>query len=331
MEAGVLDRARSLEAARDHRGIAALLERFPTQELLAEPEAAYLLADARRRAGDRRGALELVRALQPVCRGRGNDKLGRKRSNLEGICLLELGELEGAEAEWSHLLEAAGAAHDDALEARACQNLAIVFMLTGRQQQAVALHERAIAAHARRGDERGLAQVNNNLAIAYRDLGLLAQSDLAFREALLYAHSDQSEDEVARIEQEWALLLAARGDVERAVSTASSSLDRFRTLGQAVGAADTLRVLGVIALWDGSPGEARGRLQQALLTARTLQARLLEAETLEGLACVARLEGDPALCRQDEAAAEAIFKEISAAAWGRRVRQQLREHLPLPG
>ncbi len=330
MDPGVLDRARALEADRDFVGLAKLLEPLPLPELLSEPELAYLLADARRRAGDRRGGLELARALVPVCRRRGNDRLYRRRSNLEGICLLELGDLAGAEAEWSRLLDAAGMAGDDALVARASQNLGIVFTLTGRREEAVMTHERAIAAHQQLGDARGLSQAHNNLAIAYRDMGLFAEADRAFRRALAYAHADRSDDELGRIEQEWALLLAARGDVDVAEVTAMRSLGRFRLLGQPVGVADTLRVLGIIALWDGRALEARTRLQQALLRARELHARLLEAETLEGLACVARLEGDPTGFRRDEALAAGIFQEIAAVAWGRRVREQLREHLPLP-
>ncbi len=330
MEAGVLERARALEAGRDYGGLARLLGPVPLPELLAQPELAYLLADARRRAGDRRGALEIARALHSACTERGNDRLCRKRSNLEGICLFELGDLTGAEVEWRRLLDAAGAAGDDALVARGSQNLGIVFTVTGRREDAVAMHERAIAAHERLGDGRGLAQAQNNLAIAYRNLGLFAEADGAFRRALAHAQSDRSDDELGRIEQEWALLLAARGDVAMAEVTATRALGRFRLLGQAVGVADTLRVLGVIALWDGRPLEARTRLQQALRHARELHARLLEAETLEALACVARLEGDPAAVRRDEALAAAIFQELSAVAWGHRVREQLLEQLPLP-
>ncbi len=330
METGVLERARALEADRDYVGLARLMERLPATELLAEPELAYLLADARRRAGDRRGALELARALLPACQRRGNDRLYRRRSNLEAICLFELGELDGAEAEWGRLLDAATVAGDDALVARASQNLGIVLTVTGRREEAVVMHERAIAAHQRLGDARGLAQAHNNLAIAYRDLGLFAEADRAFRRAMAHAQADRSDDELGRIEQEWSLLLAARGEVAVAEVTAMRSLGRFRLLGQAVGAADTMRVLGIIALWDGRPLEARVRLGQALLRARELHARLLEAETLAALACVAHLEGDPAAYRRDEALAGAIFEELSAVAWGRRVREQLLEQLPLP-
>lgn len=330
MEQGVLDRARALEAGRDFGGLATLLDRFPLPELLAEPELAYLLADARRRAGDRRGGLELARALEPVCRDRGNDHLSRKRCNLEAICLFELGDVAGAEAEWNRLLDASVLATDYPLLVRASQNLGIVFTVTGRREEAVLTHERAIAAHERLADARGLAQAHNNLAIAYRDMGVFPEADRAFRRALAYAQSDRSDDELGRIEQEWALLQAARGDVAVAEVTAMRALGRFRLLGQAVGVADTLRVLGVIALWDGRTLEARTRLQQALLRAQELGARLLEAEALEALACVALLEGDPSGFRRHEALADSIFEEISAVAWGRRVREQVRERLPLP-
>ncbi len=319
----LLEQARALVAGRDYPGLAALLGPVPRSQLLAEPELGFLLAEAWRRAGEQARALELARELEPVCRRRGNDRLFRERSNLEGILLFESGELAGAEAEWRRLLDASSRAADDEFVARANQNLGIIYTLAGRWEEALASYERAIVAYQRLGYLRGLAQAHNNLAISYREMGFPDEADQAFRQALEFARTDGSMDELGRIEQEWALLTAIRGDAALARVTAERALSRFRKLGEPAGAGDALRVLGVVALWDGRLEPARTRLNEALRLARELKLRLLEAETVEALAAVALATGNLAEAERLRAEGQAIFAELGAAAWGKQVRRQL--------
>ncbi len=319
----LLEQARALVAGRDYPGLAALLGRVPREQLLAEPELGFLLAEAWRRAGERAGALELARALQPVCRRRGNDRLFRERSNLEGILLFESGDLGGAEAEWRRLVDASSRAGDDEFVARANQNLGIIYTLAGRWEEALASHERAIVAYQRLGYLRGLAQAHNNLAISYREMGFPDEADQAFRQALAFARTDGSEDELGRIEQEWALLTALRGDAALAGVTAERSLQRFRKLGEPGGAGDALRVLGIVALWGGRLQQARARLDEALRLARDLRLRLLEAETVEALAALALAAGDDGSADRLRLEGEKIFAELGAAQWGMQIRRQL--------
>ncbi len=319
----LLRQARALQASRDYPGLASLLSCVTRESLLEEPELGFLLAEALRRRGERERALALVRELAPVCLRRGNDQLFRSRSNLEGILLFELGDVEGAEAEWGRLLDAASRAGDEEFVARANQNLGIIQTLTGQLQAALASHERAIISYQRLGHVRGLAQAHNNLAISYREMGFPDEADAAFRQALEYARADGSEDEAGRVEQEWALLKAMRGDGRLAAVTAERSLRRFRTLGEPAGQGDALRVLGIVALWDQRLEDARGYLDEALSIARRRHLRLLEAEALEArgaLADAGEEDGAGDALRRD---AEQIFVELRAVEWGRQIRAQL--------
>ncbi len=319
----LLEQARALVAGRDYPGLAALLAPVPRAQLLAEPELGFLLAEAWRRAGERASALALARELEPVCRRRGNDRLSRERSNLEGILFFESGDLAGAEAEWRRLLDASSRAADDEFVARANQNLGIIYTLAGRWQEALASYGRAIVAYQRLGYLRGLAQAHNNLAISYREMGFPDEADQAFRQALEFARSDGSEDELGRIEQEWALLTAIRGDPALAGVTAERSLRRFRKLGEPAGAGDALRVLGIVALRDARLEEAHARLDEALRLARELHLRLLEAETVEALAALAQAAGDEGAADRLRSEGEAIFAELGASQWGMQIRRQL--------
>ncbi len=324
----LLECARTLQTARDYQGLAALLGPVARAQLLAEPELGFLLAEAWRRAGERAGALELARALEPVCRRRGNDRLARERSNLEGILLFESGDLAGAEAEWRQLLDASSRGGDDEFLARANQNVGIIYTLAGRWHEALASHQRAIVAYQRLGYVRGLAQAHNNLAISYREMGFPDESDQAFRDALAFGRADGSEDEVGRIEQEWALLTAMRGDAVLAAVTAERSLRRFLSLGEPAGAGDALRVLGIVALWDGRLEEATARLNEALRLARDLRLRLLQAETVEALAALALAVGDESAAGRLQEDADNIFAELGAASWGAQIRRQLVGRMP---
>ncbi len=324
----LLEQARALQARRDYPGLAVLLGSAPRAALLAEPELGVLLAEAWRRAGERARALELARELEPVCRRRGNDRLYLERSNLEGILLFESGDLAGAEAEWRKLLDASSRAGDDEFVARANQNLGIIYTLAGRWEEALASHERAIVAYQRLGYLRGLAQAHNNQAISYREMGFPDEADQAFRQALAFARTDGSQDELGRIEQEWALLTAMRGDPALASVTAERSLRRFRKLGEPAGVGDALRVLGIVALWQSWLEQARGRLDEALRLARELHLRLLEAETVEALAALAAATGDEAAAGRLRLEGETIFAELGASQWGSQIRRQLAARAP---
>ncbi len=321
--AALLERARALVATREYGRVAELLARLSLDALLAEPELGVLRAESLRRAGERPQALRLVEALAPVCRRRGNDTLLRNLLNLQGILFFEQGNVARAEASWRWLLDAASRARDEEFVARANQNLGIIFTLTGRRDSAVATYQRAIVSYRRLGYLRGLAQAHHNLAITYREMDFPREAEQAFRRAAAYARADGSKDEVARVEQEWALLMAFGGDFPLARATAARALARFRELGEPGAAAEAVRVLGVIALWQSDTAEAERQLAHALATARQTSLRLLEAETLEGLAVVALARGDDDRADALRAEATAIFGSLNATGWGEELRTRM--------
>ncbi len=331
----LLERARALSSRREYRELAATLEPLPRDELLGEPELGFLLADVLRRLGKAETALDLSRAVRPEAARRGNYRLGRLCLNLEGMALFDLGRVELAESAWGELLHLSSESRDDEMVARVNNNLGVIHTLQNRPAPALAAYGRAVTAYQRLGYRRGLAQSHHNLAINYRELGFLTEADEHFLRAAEYARADSSEDELARVEQERALLLFYAGDPEFAEASARRGLARYGRLGDPTGQAECYRILGIIALGSGRKAAAAGYFQEALELAEGAGASLLVAETLEALATVDDLEerASQAIVRRAEAVQR--FQALNAVSWGQKCRAQLQaiargEH-PLPG
>ncbi|MGH7444873.1 MAG: tetratricopeptide repeat protein [Longimicrobiales bacterium] len=318
----LLERARALNRERRYPALAVLLESVAPDVRLREPELGLLLADVSRRLGRTQDALELATAVEAPLRRGGHDRLLRSRHNLVGMLLFERGEIAAAERMWLALLEDAQSGSDAEWIARATQNLGVVYTLTDRAQEAMTCHARAIAAYQRLGHRRGLAQAHQNLAIAYRDAGFGAQAEQHFHEAASHARADGSADELARVEQERALLILLSGDVALARTTAGNAMARFTRLGDPAGQAEVHRVLGLTALRAGDADGARAALHRALGAGGN---RLLAAEVHVALSALERALGNASAADTLDAEAEASFAALGAHAWGQRERVRVEQ------
>lgn len=321
--ADLLREARELDARGEYPPLRALLDSVPDPLLEAEPELAYLGAEVRRRTGETGGAAEWLGRLAEVAARRGNDRLNRRRLNLLGVLHFDRGEVAGAEQAWLELLDAATRAGDEEFVARACNNLGVVHTLNLDEEEALAAYARATAAYQRLGYRRGLAQSHHNLGIIYREMGLLDRAQGHFHEAAAHARADGRSDEVARVEQERALLHLLQADPALARATAVRARDRYRSLEDRVGVAETERVVGLTFLAQGDVERARVALEESATMAREAGAALLEAEVLEGLAGVAVRAGDRREARRLRIRATLRFRTIGALAWGRRARRRV--------
>ncbi|NIP82958.1 MAG: tetratricopeptide repeat protein, partial [Gemmatimonadetes bacterium] len=205
-------------------------------------------------------------------------------------------------------------------------NLGVLHTLQGRPEDAIAAFGRARAACQRLGDRRGLAQAHQNLAINYRESGHAPEADTHFRLAADHARAGNSPDVLGRVEEERAVLFLLTGDPDMAEATARRALERLEAIGDAVGRAESLRVLGLVALQTGRLEEAAARLEDALVQARATKAALLEAETLTCLAALRRARGDDAAAREADGSADRLFRRLGAEAWGERLRDRVRAH-----
>ncbi|HEX6558193.1 MAG TPA: tetratricopeptide repeat protein [Longimicrobiales bacterium] len=314
-------RARALYRGRHYAELAELLAPLREELLENAPYLAFYLADAWRRLGRQPDALALVQSLAGASRRSGIPRLELDRLNLAGMLYFETGDMARAEQCWRELLDRAAADHSDDFVARANNNLGIIYTLSLRVPEAVMCYQRALSAYQAEGATRGLAQSHQNLAITYRELEQYDDADTHFTEAIRLARLSESEDEVARAEQERGLLIYLRArDAVLARVTARRALSRFARLGDPTGASDSQRVLAMIELGEGDTEAARMHGETALQHARAVGHLLLEAELLEVLAATARKERQPERAADLEQRADDAFAKLHARAWGQHLR-----------
>jgi tetratricopeptide (TPR) repeat protein len=285
-----------------------------------------MLADAARRVGGYSDILGLVQEVAVAAQARGDADVLCSALNLQGVILLEQGQAAAAERAWCDLVIVATAADDPQFVARASNNLGVAATIDMRLSTAIGNFQRAIASYLRLGYARGCAQAHQNLGIVYRELNHMQEAHKHFRNAITFAQTADCLDDVARAEQETALLMVyAREDLDVAQQLAQKALDKFAQLEQPGGTAEALRVIGVIALARGRLDEAEQALANALRVAQDLRLRLLEAEVLTAQSRVAKLLNDPPRSYSLQQLAGNIFTEISAESWGEQVRRRMDE------
>jgi tetratricopeptide (TPR) repeat protein len=322
--AGSVEAVRADYQARKYADVVANLANEPREVLLGTPELGYMLADSARRVGGYEDILSLVNHVVEASRETNDNAVLCASLNLLGVILLEHGQAQAAERVWCDLVIVASSADDPQFVARASNNLGVAAILDMRLEIAITNFQRAISAYLRLGYARGCAQAHQNLGIVFRELDHVQESHRHFDQAITFAHTADCEDDVARAEQETALLVVyAREDLSRARELAQQALERFSSLRQPAGTAEAFRVLGVVALASRDQGEATQSLQTALAIAQERHLKLLEAETLTGLARIAHLQNSVAQSYQLQQLADQIFKQIGAAPWGEQVRRRM--------
>lgn len=318
-------RARALYDQRHYAELAELLAPLRDELIEHSPYLAFYLADAWRRLSRQPDALALVEEFEGASRRSGIPRLELDRLNLAGMLYFETGRMTDAEASWRELLARATEENSDDYVARANNNLGIIYTLALRVPEAVMSYQRAISAYQTIGSTRGLAQSHQNLAITYRELEHYDDADSHFSEAIRFARVSESEDEVARAEQERSLLIYLAGrDAPMARATVGRALARFTSLGDPVGHADSLRVLAMVELGEGEKDAAIRYAQSALAAARSAHHELLEAEVLEVLA------GAGVERSEMQSLADEKFGSVGATEWGRRYRSVVQQ-LTWPG
>lgn len=314
-------RARALYDQRHYAELAELLAPLRDELIEHSPYLAFYLADAWRRLSQQAQALLLAQEFEGTSRRSGIPRLELDRLNLVGMLYFETGRMTDAETSWRELLARATDENSDDFVARANNNLGIIYTLALRTPEAVMSYQRAISAYQAIGSTRGLAQSHQNLAITYRELRHFDDADTHFTEAIRFARVSESEDEVARAEQERALLIYLRGrDPLLARVTVKRAIGRFTSLSDPTGVSDARRVLAMIELGEGDVVAAEDLGKEALQHARNVGHVLLEAEVLEVLAAAARKANRSEHAATLESAADIAFEKLHAQSWGKHFR-----------
>ncbi|KPK62089.1 MAG: hypothetical protein AMS21_08170 [Gemmatimonas sp. SG8_38_2] len=292
-------------------------------ELAADPKVAYMVAEALLHLGQMERALNLALVAEAECRAR-HDSVGLLRAlNLAGAVLFELGDLEGAEERFSNQLELAREKGDDEMSGRATNNLGAIASLRGEDERALSLFRLSLPAYQKVGYVQGLAQTDHNLGIVHRDLGYWREAERSYRSAQRHARQLGDERLAAMAQVGRAEIALRRGDDRFASVEARRSLQTFVKVGDELGRADALRLLGSIATSQSMLEDALQYLEDALTLAREHSNPLLEAEILEERSELRTKTGQVALARADLEAASVTYRRLGALKRQRRAEERL--------
>lgn len=291
--------------------------------LRADAKLAYLVAEALLHLGEMDRALGLALTAEAGFRS-GHDRVNLLLAlNLAGAVQFELGDLVGAEERFADLLELAREDGDDEMIGRATNNLGAIASLRGEHERALSLFRLSVPAYQKVGFLIGLAQTAHNLGIVHRDLGYWREAEGHYQTA--FRRSRQLGDDrlaaMARVGR--AELSHRRGDSAYAEAEANHALEAFVRVGDELGRADALRVLGAIALAAADTDEAARLLDQALSLARRHSNPLLEAEILESRSQLHQETGRDSLARADLEMAAALYRRLGATHRERAVEERL--------
>lgn len=293
--------------------------------LMEEPELGFLLAQAQFYGGKWNAALRLIGLIErPLLEG-GNERISRRRMNLEAMIRLSLGDVVTAESLLHRALDASTLIGDPQLTAYARSNLGIISDIQCRWDEALVHYQHALAAYQNLGHMYGIGQIHHNTAMTYRQLALYRSSATHFEQAIQYFVSSGVQVEIAGCENERAVLLSALGDSPLAEVMAQRALRRYSNICHEPGIGDAHRALGIIALRRGRDDQAGKYLRTALEYTRRSGDRLTEAETLEELAVLQAKRGGYDAADSAQNLAAEIYQSYGALMRVQRMQERLAE------
>ncbi len=290
-------------------------------------ECTTLLAEALLRTGRSRQAREWLQDALPAHEASDDRRHLRRALMLRGAAHFEQGELAEARQAFTRAMEQGREDEDDAVVARAMNNLGAIANIEGKWSEAMALYHLAVSAHQRLGNRLGLAECFHNMAITYRDLGRLQEADELEQRSVAHARESGESRMEAHARLGRAEIALRRGDPSWAEASARRVALDFAAAGDLERRADALRLAGVACMRQGKRPEARSLLDEALGQTRALGATLNAAETLRARAELRQSEGDLPGARADTRDALELFGQLGAEAEATELRRWL-ETLP---
>jgi tetratricopeptide (TPR) repeat protein len=327
--AELLMRVAELAAQKANGELLALLSPLSLGDLISEPELGLRLALTHFHLSRFSDASVLVQQLAEPCRRRGFDQLYRRRLNLEANLLVEAGDPDRAEAAYLEVLDRSIAAGDQRWVAFATLNLSSIAGIRGEWMTAIAAAQRAIAAFQQIGEIFQIASCHQNLAMAYRELGLYARADSHFEQAahLFAASGCDVAYRLSSLTAERAVSISASGDHRRAEAMVRHALDRLGPLSAegywlARDIGETIRVLGIVLMGQAKYSAARDCFERALRSAKDEKVRLLEGEVYEALSELAEREKKAGEAMRWATQAVQVYAGLGAHARIERIRKR---------
>lgn len=281
-------------------------------------EARELYADALRLAGDLTAAEVEYGLLLTQAQERYDEQLrGRALNGLGGVkrCFQQFDLALGHHAEAFRLFDSLG---NIAGAAQALHDLALVLTDMGRNDEAMDLHQRALAMRIEENQRSGIAESRNSIGVLYCAFGQADSALISFREALsLRKLLGVLSPEVAATLRNIGTAYRIKGETPRALDYYRESLSLSRNLDSEMLIASTRKEMGAAFRELGDYARAREALDAAAAIARRLRLAGLSADILLEQAEVDEQAGDHARAlsqlKRHQAIRDSLSRVVSSA------------------
>src|SRR5437867_3896261 len=309
-----LHAAQALADAGDYAELITYLGGRTQDELEQSPMLALLCGIGHSRLGRLDVGQQWAMVALSRARVLGDRTLEVRGLNVCGAIALERGGISEATSFFTRAQEEAMQDNDMATLGRCANNLGIIANMQGDYGRAVGAYTRAIAAYQKARNERGIAETQHNLGIAYREQGRLDDAmhatDTAMREAERLGDRRLKAQALAGRAE----IQVARGDPELAIREAQRAVVIHRDLKDAVRETEDLRILAVALGAAGRTREAEAMFREVIARAAKHERTLLVAIAQRDLAYLLAREGNIAAAREVAETARATLERLGAKA-----------------
>ncbi len=314
-----LNTALKLSESGQHSAVVEFLSQCSREEIEDSPTLALLLGSALARLGQHTEGLPLVDIALARARERGDHAVELHALNARGAMALVTGKIDDAEEYFTDALTTAKRLDDLEAVGRSSNNLGIIEYYRGRYGRAVSAYNIALAAFQQVGSKRGVAEVEHNIGLTYREED---QLELALEQAgRAVRAANDAEDRALG-----ALTLAAQaevralmGDTRLARREIDQALAIHRDLGDEPKEAVDLRVLARILSVNDGTDEAERLLRDVIGRAKATDRPKLVADASRDLARLLEKMGRPTKAVEVAREARVIYSEFGAEAEVRKL------------
>jgi putative nucleotidyltransferase with HDIG domain len=229
--------------------------------------------------GDVEAGLDCVNAALAVAELRGDSAAVANAKNIIAISHWQRGQLDEAEALYQESRRMAQIAGDARLVAMVEQNLGVIASMRGDVPRALRHYRTSLAGYRTLGLDTYVANLLNDIGLAYADLARWDDAEATYREALALCDTCGDASTALMVEVNRAAMRIARGDYVDAQVVCERVLQEARPLNDIRVLGEVYKHCGVIARELGRTEEAEEYLRVAYESALRREDLLLAAES----------------------------------------------------
>jgi adenylate cyclase len=229
-----------------------------------------------------------------------------------GTVFAERGEYKGAAEQFQRALEIAQRAQDNQQMAYIYTNLGILYNMKGQRDEAMVCCRKSIPLYEGLGDLQGLARVYHNLAMIYADKEDWSNSEKFYEKSLEISKKIKDRVLTSLIYLNRAELYLNTLELTKAKESCVRALETFKVVGDSLGTADALKMLGIASKLQGDWESAESYFKDSISLNEKSESPLGLAETYREYGTMLKEKGelDRALSELEES--QAIFEQIGA-------------------